>query len=92
MSQSYVVGGVVTDAGAVVPVTPTRLVDTRGRSAGQRRDTPVQVTGIAGVPADATAVFVNVTVTEPQANGHLTVFPPAKGQAGDVEPQLRHRT
>jgi len=74
--QSYVVGGVVKDAGAVVPVTPTRLVDTRWLTPLRSGEIlPVQVTGRAGVPDDATAVFVNVTVTEPQANGHLTVFP-----------------
>jgi len=74
--QAFVVGGEVTAAGAVVPVSPTRLVDTRDHVALRSGEIlPLQVAGVAGVPADATAVFVNVTVTEPQANGYLTVFP-----------------
>ena len=76
--QSYIAGGDVTEAGTVVPVTPTRLWDTRdpGNAAvGAGKTLDVKVTDVAGVPADATAVFVNVTVTEPQASGYLTVFP-----------------
>jgi len=74
--QSYIAGGAVTEAGAVVPVTPTRLVDTRNNAAvGPYYVLPVKVTGVAGVPADATAVFVNVTVTEPQTSGYLAVYP-----------------
>ena len=80
--QSYIAGGVVTDAGAVVPVTPTRLWDTREHAVLSSGETlPLHVAGVAGVPADATAVFVNVTVTQPQAYGYLTVFP-----AGEAVP------
>jgi len=80
--QSYIVGGVVTDAGAVVRVTPTRLWDTREHAVLNSGATlPLQVAGVAGVPADATAVLVNVTVTQPQAYGYLTVFP-----AGEAVP------
>ena len=80
--QSYIAGGVVTDAGAVVPVTPTRLWDTREHAVLSSGATlPLHVAGVAGVPADATAVFVNVTVTQPQAYGYLTVFP-----AGEAVP------
>ncbi|MHB1007978.1 MAG: S8 family peptidase [Propionibacteriaceae bacterium] len=75
--QSYIAGGTVADAGAVMPVAPQRLVDTRqgpgALGAGKVMD--VSVTGSAGVPADATAVFLNVTVTQPQGTGYLTVFP-----------------
>jgi hypothetical protein len=35
----------------------------------------LQITGAGGVPADATAVVVNVTVTAPTATGFLTLFP-----------------
>jgi hypothetical protein len=76
--QSYVWGGTVTATapGAVVPVTPTRLLDTRyNQTLSPNRVLPVKVTDIAGVPPDATAVFLNVTVTEPQTSGYLTVFP-----------------
>ena len=80
--QSYVAGGAVTDAGAVVPVTPARLWDTRQKKVvGSNQLLDLQVTEIAGVPVGATAVFLNVTVTEPQASGYLTVFP-----AGEPRP------
>jgi hypothetical protein len=78
--QSYIAGGVVTDAGAVVPVTLTRLWDTREHAVLSSGEIlPLQVAGVAGVPADATAVLVNVTVTQPQAYGYLTVFPSGDG-------------
>jgi V8-like Glu-specific endopeptidase len=58
-------------------IAPTRLLDTRANGgpvgpAGQRE---VQVTGVAGIPADATAVVLNVTVTQPTSGGYLTVHP-----------------
>jgi hypothetical protein len=37
--------------------------------------TALQVAGRAGVPADAAAAMLNVTVTEPAGTGYLTVFP-----------------
>ncbi|WP_284573924.1 hypothetical protein [Streptomyces sp. 2P-4] len=66
-------------------LNPVRFVDTReglgaarGQVAGQ--DTfGVQITGRSGIPAGATAVALNVTVTNPRETGHLTVFP--SGQA-----------
>jgi hypothetical protein len=81
--QSFIAGGgVPTDAGAVVPVTPTRLIDTRTSAAVRASGVlDVRVTDTAGVPAGATAVFVNVTVTGPQSNGYLAVFP-----TGDAPP------
>jgi len=57
-------------------VTPMRLLDTRQtskRAAGTA--TSVQVAGVAGVPAGATAVVLNVTVAEVQAAGYATVYP-----------------
>ena len=56
---------------------PERLLDTRegaGRLAA-RSVTQVDVAGRAGVAADATAVAVNLTVTEPEANGYVTAYP-----------------
>jgi hypothetical protein len=69
------------------PLEPARLLDSRpgaatidGASAGiglRPGDsvTELQVTGRGGVPGDATAVVLNVTVTEPQGNAFVTVFP-----------------
>jgi sugar lactone lactonase YvrE len=61
-------------------VTPTRLLDTRTGTGGPTTPLgagevrPVVVTGGA-IPADATAVVLNVTVTTPSTGGYLTVFP-----------------
>ncbi|WP_037847598.1 MULTISPECIES: PKD domain-containing protein [unclassified Streptomyces] len=62
-------------------LNPVRFVDTReglgtarGQVAGQGTF-GVQITGRSGIPAGATAVALNVTVTDPKQAGHLTVFP-----------------
>ncbi|MFI2612009.1 DUF1565 domain-containing protein [Kitasatospora sp. NPDC018619] len=68
---------------AFTPAGPTRLLDTRapiGVPAAQAvpawGTVDLPVAGLAGVPAEGvTAVTMNVTVTEPQADGHLTVYP-----------------
>jgi len=72
-----------------VPVTPSRLADTRrsgaalsARSIGTQAvsgdSLTVQVTGRAGIPAGATAASLNVTVlgvSAPEAGGYVTVYP-----------------
>eukprot|EP01041_Mallomonas_annulata_P037740 gene37740-61100_t len=62
------------------PMTPTRLLDTRfgiGAPARPLDQTPITVAiaGRDGVPADATGVLANVTVTEPTGSGFLTLWP-----------------
>ncbi|WP_431680034.1 N-acetylmuramoyl-L-alanine amidase [Kitasatospora sp. KL5] len=64
------------------PVTPTRLLDTRyGTGAPKAKVGPggtvgLQVTGGAtGVPANATAVILNVTAVAPSAGSFVTVYP-----------------
>jgi len=63
---------------------PTRVLDSRvGVGTGVSGSAPfgpadtrtLQVGGAGGVPANATAVIMNVTVTSPTAASHLTVFP-----------------
>jgi hypothetical protein len=58
------------------PITPVRLADTRatGRipAGGELR---VPVAGRGGLPGDASAVSLNVTVTGPAAGGFVTVHP-----------------
>ena len=44
---------------------------------GAGQSMTVQVTGIAGIPGTATAVAINVTVTNTTANGFLSVNPAA---------------
>ena len=65
--------------GKFVPVTPTRIMDTRAGGAASKpfasstlRHT---VAGVAPVPADAIAVALNVTATEAEGSGFVTVFP-----------------
>jgi hypothetical protein len=63
------------------PLTPCRLADTRGPAgawgkprlqAGEIR--VFEVGGRCGIPPDATALFLNVTVVGPEAQGFLTLF------------------
>jgi hypothetical protein len=61
------------------PVTPCRIADTRAGSAiplaaGEVRVFPVVGPG-CGVPVEAQAVALNVTVTQPAAAGFVTVLP-----------------
>jgi peptidoglycan hydrolase-like protein with peptidoglycan-binding domain len=63
------------------PIVPARIMDTRSGAgttaaplgAGETR--ALQVAGQADIPADAVAVALNVTVTEPTAATYLTVWP-----------------
>ncbi|WP_405437094.1 hypothetical protein OG373_08255 [Streptomyces avidinii] len=63
------------------PVDPTRFVDTREglgtakRKLGGQSTFGTQISGLRGVPQGISAVALNVTVTNPQSAGHLTVYP-----------------
>jgi len=58
------------------PSGPSRLLDTRAAgSLAPAEVRSVQVAGKAGVPANAGAVVLNLTVTEPTAPGYLTAYP-----------------
>jgi hypothetical protein len=60
----------------VAGIAPSRLWDSRGAtkpSAGSVRE--LVVLGQGSVPADATAVVLNVTVDRPDGTGFVTVFP-----------------
>lgn len=70
-------------------ITPCRAVDTRNANgtfggpaltAGQVRTFPL-ATSACAVPADAKAVAVNVTVTQPGAAGTVTILPSDAGAA-----------
>lgn len=81
------VGGIaVAGAGSgsgssIVPVAPVRILDTRngtgGASAPIGPDAAYKLTvaGVAGVPADATGVLLNVTAVNGTAASFLTVYP-----------------
>lgn len=68
--------------GAYSPLPPTRILDTRDgtggvapRPLGPKGSLNVQVMGHGGVPQGATAVVLNVTVTDTSAASYLTVYP-----------------
>jgi uncharacterized protein (DUF1501 family) len=81
--STHLIGDVVgyfveTGGSGLVPLAPTRLLDTRGGSPGaigSAKSIDLQVTGRAGVPAGAQAVVMNVTAIDPTAAGYLTVWP-----------------
>jgi outer membrane protein assembly factor BamB len=66
----------VTTACRLMPMTPTRLLDTRsgGGPLGPSGSRSLQVTG-AVVPATARAVVLNITVTNTSAASYLTAWP-----------------
>jgi hypothetical protein len=79
-----VMGAFTPDGDRFHPMTPTRWIDTRGgasqlpdvtgaRSAKQQ--TQVQMRGKGGVPQDATAVWLNLTVADPTSPTVLTAYP-----------------
>jgi hypothetical protein len=61
------------------PITPTRVLDSRRWAVGgaaERQHAPAAADrGVAGVPATADAVVMNVTVTGATTNSFLTVYP-----------------
>lgn len=59
------------------PTSPTRLLDTRttGGPLGAAATRTLQVAGVAGIPADATAVALNVTATGSTTGGFVSVVP-----------------
>ena len=62
--------------GRLVALSPSRLDDTRsGAEIAASAVHEVLVAGRGGIPADATAVAVNLTVVGPETNGYATVFP-----------------
>ena len=67
--------------GLVPGLFPTRLFDSRDTDAMVAAGTVHQlaVVGSAGVPEDATAVVLNVTVDQPSTDGFVTVYPCGTG-------------
>jgi hypothetical protein len=63
------------------PLTPARILDTRhGIGAplapiGPNKEIVLQVTGVGGVPADATAVVLNMTSADGTSGSFVTVYP-----------------
>jgi hypothetical protein len=76
-----VVGCFTSKGASVVPVAPSRLLDTRhGRGArrgpvGPKGEIDLDVTGVGGVDKRATAVVLNVTATGATQETFVTVYP-----------------
>jgi N-acetylmuramoyl-L-alanine amidase len=72
--------------GAFHPITPTRIMDTRQGLGGNRinyEDTiELKIRGQRSIPTEATSVMVNLTVTNPDTAGYLTVYPCAQVHPG----------
>jgi len=88
VAQLVVIGSSSEVAHAAVPVgssqyvaiTPFRLTDTRpyapfGYSAINHQTIRINITGRPGVPANATAAVVNITLINSSGPGYITAFP-----------------
>jgi hypothetical protein len=67
------------DGSTVTVLAPSRILDTRSATpvgAGSANERVVQVTGLAGIPATAAGVALNLTITQPSADGgFVTLYP-----------------
>jgi hypothetical protein len=59
----------------VIPMSPFRIYDSRPNARPANSVTNIQITGVNGIPADAIAVFGNLTAIVPAADGYLTMYP-----------------
>ena len=90
-------------AGGFHPLAPTRILDSRDGTGGSSSPwgawtaRSVTVAGVGGVPADAKAVALNLTVTDTTSSSYLTVWPAGQQMptasnlnwpAGDTRPNL----
>jgi hypothetical protein len=78
--QGYFTAGSATAPGGFVPVDQARIVDTRiGVNAPQGQvpsggSITVTAAGLGGVPAGASAVYVNIAILGQNANGYLRTY------------------
>ena len=64
------------DAGAYVPVASFRVADTRTTAkVAPNADLTVTVAGVQGLANQVGAVVLNLTVTEPEADGYISAYP-----------------
>ena len=66
-----------TTGNTYIPVSPIRILDTRltHQTLGPNSSLSLQVAGVSGVPATASAVAINVTVTDTTAPSYLSIYP-----------------
>jgi len=78
--QGYFTDGGAAAAGGFVPLDPARLADTRSglsvplAKVASSGTVTVQAAGRSGIPSDASAVYVNIAVLGPAANGYLRAY------------------
>jgi cell wall-associated NlpC family hydrolase len=78
-------------AGRFVPLGPTRAYDSRGQGGVMTRGTTRIVDlAVAGVPADAAGVALNVTVTASVGAGYWTVWGAGAAQPGTSSLNIEH--
>jgi len=74
-SSAYTAG-----ASTFIGITPARILDSRQNLGTTSRfaagdDRAITVTGIAGVPTNATSVVLNITAADPGGWGYVTAYP-----------------
>jgi hypothetical protein len=99
-----VMGAFTPNGDSFHPMTPTRWIDTRGGSvqlgqiAGARTaptQTQLAMRGQGGIPANASAVWLNLTVADPTAATVLTAYPGPCGTpplSSNVNARPQHST
>ena len=79
-----------TRAGNPSNLSGAALTNCEGKTLSATSPLDVQVTGLGGVPTDATAVIVNITATDTTASSYLTAYPTPSGSttqpAGTTQP------
>lgn len=91
-----VVGYFSANGGRFVPVSPTRIVDSRngfgvaGKLGAGQTANVAMVGGISPVPGSATGAVINLTSVESSENSYLTMFPlgAARPTASNVNPRV----
>ena len=91
-------GSAPSNASLFGPISPVRVLDTRktGQALGPGSILPVTLSGVDGIPVNATAVVTNVTATNTTAASYFTVYPggvrplasDVNWQAGQTVPNL----
>ncbi len=88
--QGYFTAGSSTAPGGFVAVPQTRVADTRtGLGVAQAKvatggSVDIQATGVAGIPADASGLYVNVAVIDQASGGYFRTYATGSAPPPDV--------
>jgi hypothetical protein len=89
---------VTTTGSDYTPYGPSRILDTRKAIGAAKAPVrtgdyiKVKIAGVGSIPADATAVALNLTATDTTANGYLDAVPDGVGQDGSILNYLKGQT